>query len=162
MLHVFKIQPYARFKRRIRARDDLPEPCYAWFYFQSFVIIGTVSRVIVYGMGARTNQAHIPFQHIPELGQFVEAVLPKKVAERGDARIISDFKESVLALVVSAQRIFQFVSSIEHGPEFVTNKFLSLFSCAGGGIDDRARRLQLDGQGNRKQEWPKEQKCDGR
>src|SRR5947207_13251393 len=112
MLHVFKIQPYARFKRRIRARDDLPEPCYAWFYFQSFVIIGTVSRVIVYGMGARTNQAHIPFQHIPELGQFVEAVLPKKAAKLGDARIISEFKERVMALHVTTQHMLTFIYTI--------------------------------------------------
>src|SRR6266480_1237000 len=161
VFYVFKIQLHTRFKGRIRARDDLPKPRYAGFYVQSSVMVGTVSHVIVYGMGARTNQAHIPFQHIPKLGQFVEAVLPKKVAERGDARIISDFKERVLALVELAQGISESIGSIAHGPEFITNKFLPLFSCAEGGMDDRARRLQLDGQGNRKQEWPEEQKCDG-
>src|SRR5207302_10364771 len=134
---------------RIRVREDLPERRYAWLHLQSAVIIGTVSHVIVYGMGARTNQAHIPFQHIPVVGQYVEAVLPKKVAERGDARIISDFKDRVLALVELAQGISESIGSIAHGPEFITNKFLSLFSCAEGGIDDRARRLQLDGHGNR-------------
>ena len=126
------------------------------------MVVGTVSHVIVYGMGTRANKAHIPFQYIPELGQFVEAVLPKKVTEPGDARIISDFEERVLALVELAQGISQSVSSIEHGPELVTNKFLSPFSRAEGGINDRARGLQLYGQGNREQERPEEQNSDGR
>src|SRR5437016_9174762 len=112
-------------------------------------------------MGARTNQAHIPFQHIPELGQFVEAVFPKKAAEPGDAWIISDFEERVLALVEPAQRVFQSISPVEHGSEFITNEFLSLFSCAEGCIDDRTRRLELDGQGNCEHEWPEERNCDG-
>src|SRR5437016_13035117 len=102
-LHVFKIQLHARFKRRIGARDDLPESGYAWFHIQAPVIVGTVSRVVVYGVGPRTNQAHIPFQDIPELGQFVEAVLAKQAAEPRNARIIGDFEERVSALVASAQ-----------------------------------------------------------
>src|SRR6266576_1759530 len=161
VFHVFKIQLHTRFKGRIPARDDLPEPCNARFYLQPPVVLGTVSRAVVYGMGARANQAHIPLQDIPELRQFVETVLAKKASEPGNARIICDFKERVLALVELAQGISQSVSSIDHGPEFIANKSLSLFSCAEGGIDDLARRFQLDGQGNRKQEWPEEQKCDG-
>ena len=101
--HVFEIQLHARFKRRIGARDDLPEPGYAWFHIQPAVIGGPVARAIVQRMGARTNQAHIPFQDIPELGQFVEAVLAKKAAKPRNARIIGDFEERVSALVASAQ-----------------------------------------------------------
>src|SRR5882762_6254832 len=137
MLHVFKIQPQARFKGRIPARLDLPEPRYAGFYFQSSVIIRTVSHVIVYGMGARTNQAHIAFQDIPKLGQLVEAILAKKSAELGDARIISNFKERVLALVESAQGILESISSIDHSPELVTNKFSSFFPRPEGAINDK-------------------------
>src|SRR5437879_268132 len=112
-------------------------------------------------MGARTNQAHIPLQHIPQLRQFVEAVLAKKTAEPGDARIIGDFEERILALVELTQEIFQSVSSIEHGPELIANKFLSIFSGTEGGIYDRASRLYLDGQGNRKEKRPEEQNSDG-
>ena len=137
--HVFKIQLHARFKRRIPPRDDLPEPGYSGFYIQSSVIGGPVARAIVHGMGARTNQAHIAFQDIPKLRQFVEAVLAKKAAEPRDARIIGDFEERVPALVESAQRIFQFVRAVDHGPEFITNKSLSLFSSAQRTIADRAR-----------------------
>src|SRR6266850_4557638 len=139
MFHVFKIQPQARFKGRIPARLDLPEPRYAGFYFQSSVIIGTVSHVIVYGMGARTNQAHIAFQDIPKLGKLIEAVLAKKSAEPGDARVISNLEERVSPLVESAQRFFQLVSPINHSPELITNKFSSLFPRAEGAINDRAR-----------------------
>src|SRR6266436_9053008 len=66
-LHVFQIQLHTCFKGRIRSRENLPESRYAGFHVQSSVISWTVSRVIVHGMGARTNQAHVPLQHIPEL-----------------------------------------------------------------------------------------------
>ena len=158
--HVFEIQLHARFKRRIGARDDLPEPGYAWFHIQPAVIGGPVARAIVHGMGAWTYQAHIPFQDIPELGQFVEAVLAKKAAEPRNARIIGDFEERVPAFVESAQRIFQFVGAVDHGPEFIANKSLSLFSRAERTIDDRARRFELDGDGNHEQERPEKQKSD--
>src|SRR5207302_9998410 len=108
---------------------------YAWFHIQPAVIVETVARVVVHGMGARTNQAHIPFQDIPELGQFVEAVLAKKAAEPRNARIICNFEERVSALVASAQRFFQFVRAVGHGPEFVTSKSLSLISRARRTID---------------------------
>src|SRR5437879_519949 len=107
-------------------------------------------------MGARTYQAHIPFYDIPELGQFIEAVLAKKAAEPRDARIIGDFEERVPALVESAQRIFQFVRTVDHGAEFIASKSLSLFSRAERTIDDRARRFELDGDGNHEQERPEE------
>src|SRR5947207_12152428 len=141
--HVLKIQLHARFKRRIGARDDLPEPGYAGFHFKPPMIGGPVARAIVHGMGAWTYQAHIPFQDIPELGQFIEAVLAKKAAEPRDARIIGDFEERVPALVESAQRIFQFVGAVDHGPESIANKSLSLFSRAERTIDDRATRIDL-------------------
>ena len=139
MPDVADIQLHARFKRRISAGNDLPKPGYSGFYIQPPVIGGPVARAVVYGMGARTNQAHISFQDIPKLGQFVEAILAKKAAEPRDARVIGNLEERVAALVESAKRIFQFVRAVEHGPEFIANKSLSLFPGAERTIDDRTR-----------------------
>jgi hypothetical protein len=109
-------------------------------------------------MGPWTHQTHVAFQNVPKLGQFVEAVFAKKAAQPGDPRIISDFEKRIFSLVEAAQGIFQAIRPIEHGPEFITNKCLSLLPGSERSIDGWARRLQFDCQGNHEKKRPQQQK----
>jgi len=52
------------------------------------------------------NQAHIAFQDVPKLRQFVETVFAKKSAKASNTRIIGDFEEWTAALVQPTQVCF--------------------------------------------------------
>src|SRR2546429_2414463 len=49
-------------------------------------------------MRTRTDQAHVPFQDIPQLWQLVQAALAQKSAEPRDARIIGHLEKGTSPL----------------------------------------------------------------
>src|SRR5690606_30468116 len=57
------------------------------------------ARHLFDGETARPDQAHLAAQHVPKLGQLVEAVPPEDAAKSGDARIRPDLEHRALHLV---------------------------------------------------------------
>lgn len=48
-----------------------------------------IELIVLNGMGPGTNQAHVPFQDIEQLRQFIEAPAPQKTSNWSNAWIIS-------------------------------------------------------------------------
>ena len=103
-----------------------------------------VTLEVIHGMGARADQAHVSFEHVPELGQFVEAVVAEEVADAGDARIIRDFEDWPLAFVVRAQFFAEVISASEHSAELVADETAAPPAVAQAAIEDRTRRTEFD------------------
>lgn len=74
-----------------------------------------------------SHEAHFPFQHVPELGQFVEAGFSEEGAALCNAGIIFQFEFLIpfrLGFRVGGQEVFQhFLRVHAHGPELVAVEF---------------------------------------
>ena len=62
---------------------------------------------------ARSDEAHFPFEHVPQLGQFVDAGLADDFPHLGDARVGFHGPDSTVFLGVGT-----------HGAEFVDGEIL--------------------------------------
>ena len=80
MPDVSHIQLHARFKGRIFAGGHLPQSGYARRHFEALFMPRAVLFHVFKRMGARADQAHVALEDVPELRQFVQAVLAKKTA----------------------------------------------------------------------------------
>jgi hypothetical protein len=63
-------------------------------------------------------QAHLATQHIPQLGEFVEAIATENCSHPRDSGIADDFEARSLALIPRAQRILPGIGIYDHGAEF--------------------------------------------
>lgn len=76
---------------------------------------------------SRSYEAHFAFQHIPELGEFVEAGFPEESAALCDAGVVFQFEFLIpfrLRRRVRGQEMFQhFLGVHAHGPELVAVEF---------------------------------------
>lgn len=103
----------------------------------------------------RSHEAHFPFQHVPELGQFVEAGLSEEGAALCNAGIILQFEFSIpfrLGFRVGGQEVFQDFFGVDaHGTEFVAVEFFSISSYPSMFKDDRPRGIVVDPEGDGKE-----------
>ena len=104
---------------------------------------------------ARAHHAHVALEHIEELGQLVEGILAQKAAERGDARVVGDFEQHAVALVHVHHVGAALLGVADHGAELDAAEDAALLADALGGVEDRARRIQLDGDGDRQKQRAK-------
>jgi hypothetical protein len=144
LLDVDKIQQHANLKRRICARQDLPKSGDARLYFEALAMFRTVTNAVFYRMWARSDQAHVASQNVPQLRQFVETVLAKKSAERCEPRIAGDLEERPATLVLMTQRFLETVRSGDHRAEFVAIKWTTALAQAPRAINHRSTRPELD------------------
>lgn len=97
-------------------------------------------------------EAHFPFQHVPELGKFVEASLSEEGAALCNAGIIFQFEFFIpfrFGRRVGSQEVLQhFFRVYAHGAEFVAVKFFSVFSYAAVFEDDRSRGVVINPEGD--------------
>src|SRR5271165_389985 len=111
---------------------------------------GSVARDFLMPDRARANQAHIAAQDVPQLRQLVQARLPQKASDPGNAGIVLQlviafpFLAQVLTL---PQVFFQSAIGIEnHGAKFPSGKELSAMPNAFLSIKHRALGIQPDQQ----------------
>ena len=57
------------------------------------------SLVVAHGKRARTDQAHVAFQHIEELRQLIDAHFPQELPDTSNARIILELEHRATGLV---------------------------------------------------------------
>lgn len=81
--------------------------------------------------GPRSYKAHFSFQHVPELGEFVEAGFPEEGAALCDAGVVFQLEFLIpfrLRLRVRGQKVVQdFFRVHTHGAEFVAVEFFPVF-----------------------------------
>lgn len=102
--------------------------------------------------GSRSYEAHFAFQHVPELGEFVEAGLSKEGAALCDAGIVFQLEFFIpfcFSRRVGGQEVLQhFFRVYAHGAEFVAVEFFSVFPYPPMLKNDGARGVVIDPEGN--------------
>lgn len=111
-------------------------------------------------MRPRANQAHVPFQDIPQLRQLVEAVLAQKAAEPRDARIIGHLEKGTSARMEMENLVAQPVCAMNHCPKLVTGKEHAPFTDAQRRINRRALRLESHSHSDHKHQRPEQENSD--
>ena len=90
---VLAIQFHAALKRGIASRRHLPQPGDSGRHVEPSQVLNLICRKIVQRMRPGPHQTHVPFHHVPELRQFIQAVPPQKSPQPRDPRIIGDLEE---------------------------------------------------------------------
>src|ERR1700722_2684728 len=96
---------------------------------------------VVNGGRARSYEAYMSLNDIPQLRQFVQAVLSQKLTQSCDTRIVLDFEERSLPFISMTKGILHFFCVRHHFPQFVVRKGASLFAHPAGVIKDGSRRV---------------------
>ena len=96
----------------------------------------------------RSYEAHVPFQYIPELGQFIETGFSKKSTALCDAGIVFQLELFIpfrFGRRVGSQEVLQhFFRVYAHGAEFIAVEFFPVFADTAMLEDDRSRRVVID------------------
>src|ERR1700722_12361203 len=121
-------------------------------------MLHAVSGKVVQRVGTRTDQAHFTPQHIPKLGEFIEAVPPKPAAQARDPRIAGDLKEGTRPLVESPKTALQCVCISHHGAKLVTSEWSALAPHAKRRIHRWTWRIPPDPARNQHKDRPQQQK----
>ena len=61
---------------------------------------------VIDGMRPRTHHAHFAPQYVPQLRQFIQAIAPEKLADRGDARVGGDLETWALRSLAARRPSF--------------------------------------------------------
>src|SRR5579863_4536400 len=141
---VFPVQVHPALERGITTRHHLPQPGNSGHYIQPCQVFDLVSRKVVQRMRTRADQAHLSFQHVPQLRQFVQAVPSQDPSQTRDPGIAGDLEAWPRLLVLPPQTQFQLVRVAHHGAELVATKGPALISGARRGIKHPSFRIQLD------------------
>lgn len=109
-------------------------------------------------------EAHFPFQHVPELGKFVEAGLSKEGAALCNAGIVFQFEFFIpfrFGRRVGSQEVLQhFFRVYAHGPELVAVEFFPVLPYSPVFEDHRARGVVVDPEGDGEEEGRDEEAAD--
>lgn len=110
------------------------------------VLLRAIMHQVFHEEGSRADEAHVSFQHIDQLGQFIETAAPHQLAES---------RESIRV----GQELPIGSESIGHRAEFIQDKGLTVKP--GAFLREQERpimkdpRRQSDDPGDRKNEWEK-------
>src|SRR6185295_4722384 len=92
VLDVFDVKPVHHGWSAVSARRGLPHAGYAGLY-----LLPQLARSrrefpgVVVGQWTWSSDCHFSAQHVPELGQFVDAQPPNKASDNGkDARVVAE------------------------------------------------------------------------
>lgn len=144
-LHSFRIV-------NIISSAGLPDTGNARVYHGIFLEIYAISGNFFLHNRPGSYEAHFPFQHVPELGKFIEAGLSEEGAALCDAGIVFQLEFFIpfrFGRRVGSQEVFQhFFRVYAHGAEFVAVKLLPVFPYPPVLENDGARGVVIDPDGN--------------
>src|SRR5512134_2473211 len=101
-------------------------------YAQSLAILSAVVRQVTRIFGPRTYEAHLPFDDVQELRQFIHFCLPQESTNPGDPRVI-----------VVRHRGSHSLGPIQHSSEFEYPKHTGIFSQPVAPVEHRAWGIEL-------------------
>src|ERR1700737_166556 len=93
-----------------------------------------IALVIVEWVRPRSDQAHVPQEDIPKLGQLVEAVLAKPSSHARNPRIILHFEERTVSLILVPKLCLLQVRVGDHGAQLIAAECLAFEADAIGNI----------------------------
>jgi hypothetical protein len=90
-------------------------------------------------------QAHLPFEHVYELGQLIYAPAPQKTSDPGHARVVAHLEDRPLCLVQGFQFPLPPLRLLLHGAEHVAEENLLVSPDPFLAEEHRPRRVEPDG-----------------
>src|SRR5882724_6266223 len=145
VLDVLQVQSNILFKGRIAACFYLPQAGNSGGYVEPAQVLQTVLINFVFDGRSRPHQAHIAFQHIPKLRQFVEAVLTQDATNARDARVVRNLEERSLPFIHCPQTGPELICIIHHGAELVEGETSPLLTDPVRAVQSRTAGVQIDG-----------------
>src|SRR5574340_1037258 len=123
MLDVFQVQLHPFFERQGTPSIDLPKTGQAGPDAESPAVpICAEFLEITNGERAGSDQTHIPFEHVDELRQFVEAGLSEEPSDGRDPRVMRYFKGRSLHLIQMLKFGLLKLCVRDHGPKLQAPK----------------------------------------
>src|SRR5262249_29323303 len=104
------------------------------------VLLNVVDRV-----RPRSHDAHVPFEHIEELGPFVNAVTTKHAPHSGDSGIVGDLERGAVSLVHVTQIVFLLVGVSDHGAKLEAADLAPFAAHTPRRVDHGTARIQFRG-----------------
>jgi hypothetical protein len=119
--NVFLVELHTILEGGIPAGRDLPKPGQSRGYIEAAQVFQGVLSEFPAGRRARPNQAHLAFEDVPKLGQFIDAVFSEVSAHARDSRIGGNLEKDSVAFIQVRERCFQFIGIFNHGSELETD-----------------------------------------
>ncbi len=91
----------------------------------------------------RTDEAHVPLHHVPELRQLVERRLPEDPAHARDARIVGQLERGAGRLISVKQERAELLRVALHRAELEERELAPIAADANRAVEDGARGVQL-------------------
>lgn len=140
-LHSFRIV-------NVISSAGLPDACNARPNHGIFFEIHAVSWNFLLYDRPGSYEAHFPFQHVPELGQLIEAGLSEEGTALCDAGIVFQLEFFIpfrFGRRIGSQEVLQYFFRVDaHGAEFIAVEFFPIFADTAMLEDDRSRRVVID------------------
>ena len=83
------------------APAHLPEPRHAGQHGVAALVTLVHELDVAQGQRPRADEAHVPLQHVGQLGKLVEGRAPQEAADPGDARVVFDLEEAAVGFVAA-------------------------------------------------------------
>src|SRR5207302_8897191 len=99
-----------------------------------------------------TNQAHLTAQHVPELGELVQADVPEETPYAGEPGVVLEV-QPVRILAVLAQLLDPLLGVLAHGAELEQHEPAALFAHAPLLEEHRPARIDLDRDRDQSEQW---------
>src|SRR5258708_6168810 len=143
ILDISAVQEDRSFKGRVFPRGDLPKSRYARLDVEPSQMFQTVPLVIVHGMRPGANQAHVTGQNVPELRNFIKAVLAEKLPNPGYAWIVTNLEAGPFPFIQMAQVFLQSICVSHHGAELNATELAAFSPDAFVAVEYGPRRIQF-------------------
>ena len=156
-LHTFRIID-------VTSAACLPDTCNTGANHHVFLTIFSVPGYFPPHNGPGSYEAHFPFQHVPELGEFVEAGLSKEGAALCNAGIVFQLEFFIpfrFGRRIGSQEVLQYFFRVyAHGPELVAVEFFPVLPHSPVFEDHRARGVVVDPDGDEEENGRNEDAAD--
>lgn len=120
-----------------RTAADLPETRNAGLHGETAGVGLFEEQAFIFRQGTGTDQAHLAFDDVEQLGQLIQAVFAQELTNRGDAGVVLDFEEFALQVGLLTQLLAQAVCVGLHRAELIHEEGFVAFSNAFAGVQHR-------------------------
>src|SRR5918995_4314180 len=161
VLYVVEVQADHVLEGEVAPAADLPVPADARYRRQAHLVPLGHPLEVPHGQRPRPDQAHLPQQHVYELGQLVYAPTPDELADPRDARVVLHLEDGAVGLVLGLQLRLAPLGVLVHRAELVAEEDLPIGPDALLLEEDRPRGGELYQDGDRQEERREDEEPEG-
>src|SRR5262245_59503002 len=163
VLDVVEVQLEPLREWEIAPPGDLPQAGEARLQAEALALDALVEEVNVSQRHrARPDQAHLPGQHMEDLGQLVETAPAQETSHPRDPRVVGNLEDGPLGLVQVLDLRLKSIGPRHHRPELQHPEAAFVEPDPLLSEEDRTGRVQFDGHGDEANQWEQQHEHEGR